>query len=939
MEAQIALEFLIVYSFVLILFILLFSIITLQRAATLQEQQYSSLQLQAEQIASYMQQAELAGSGYYATIPLVSGLDHNYYNISVSSAGAVVVSTKVGNQQLSAYAFSNVQGIIANNTNILRFRSVPLGDALLYTLPTYNGRITIANLRGTVYVDQPPPNMSKLPADERINVQSETKAMVFNASSYLEMPNFNPTSGDISISMYINPNSYGSDLISAQCSSNGYFIQLTSAGNPKFGVQCFSGDVYSPGIVLPLHTWSHVVATFRHSTGVVDIYVNGSLVGSGDIQGVALAGQTYYLGGGPDGTFNGMITNVQVYNSVLSGNEIGQLYDEGIGGNPPNYTNLVSWYPLDGNTRDYAAQDNFEIANPAANAINFMNVTQINAQVFTWTGAPAQNDIVGFSSNIGNFSGNSFASERTNANGIAIGYLTTKLLENAQPTVDVYSGGSALTANLIGWWPLNSENGSYVPDFSASSATGNFNGNLVAGENSTSFLAANFPGNPAGVSESNSMDGFITVNSSSSMLSDVVNNSFTVTAWIYYRGGTSNHWQGIFGDGGNSIGYGGFQFIADCQSGCTSPNNAVLYVGGNYITFPAGQNSFPSGKWEMATAQYNGNTGSAAVYLNGSLYASGTLPKNLNLVQLNPYYIGDDPSQPGGLDTFNGMITNVQYYGAYLSQKQINSLYSSGIYATPLAGSGLLGWWPLNGNARDNSANGNDGKLNYNVTYQNSGYNSSVGGKQLYASFNGMGAAVIVGNSPLFLEGNTFSVSAWVKEGGYGTGTGIDSIRTIFAESNGASNSFYFVSLQKGHLGLAEIDGNTGRVLVQTGSSTTISNNTWHQVVAVFQPGNGSIVGIPYIDGSYGGSESPFSVSWSFAGYNGIGPVMGGNCDTFSPEYPGNQILGGNCAIEQSFNGQIADVQVYNLALTKTEVEQLYEQGLPGQNVFNLSNG
>src|ERR1700733_2643789 len=115
-KAQIALEFLIVYSFVLIIFILLFSIISAQRAATLGQQQYSLLQLQSQNIASYIDQAAQAGTGYSASIPLVSGLSHNYYNLSISSTGVVIASTSVGTQPVVAYSFSHARSLIINGT-------------------------------------------------------------------------------------------------------------------------------------------------------------------------------------------------------------------------------------------------------------------------------------------------------------------------------------------------------------------------------------------------------------------------------------------------------------------------------------------------------------------------------------------------------------------------------------------------------------------------------------------------------------------------------------------------------------------------------------------------------------------------------------------------------------------------------------------------------
>ncbi len=55
-----------------------------------------------------------------------------------------------------------------------------------------------------------------------------------------------------------------------------------------------------------------------------------------------------------DASLNGSISNVQVYNTALSQNEIQALYLEGIGGAPIALQNLVAWWPLNGNANDYS---------------------------------------------------------------------------------------------------------------------------------------------------------------------------------------------------------------------------------------------------------------------------------------------------------------------------------------------------------------------------------------------------------------------------------------------------------------------------------------------------------------------------------------------------------------------------------------------------------
>ncbi|MGD0729522.1 MAG: hypothetical protein ABR981_05590 [Candidatus Micrarchaeaceae archaeon] len=56
--------------------------------------------------------------------------------------------------------------------------------------------------------------------------------------------------------------------------------------------------------------------------------------------------------------WNGLIVNVQLYNTSLSANSLHSLYTEGLAGAPINLQNLVGWWPLNGNLNDYSGNNN-----------------------------------------------------------------------------------------------------------------------------------------------------------------------------------------------------------------------------------------------------------------------------------------------------------------------------------------------------------------------------------------------------------------------------------------------------------------------------------------------------------------------------------------------------------------------------------------------------
>lgn len=92
-------------------------------------------------------------------------------------------------------------------------------------------------------------------------------------------------------------------------------------------------------------------------SGVIRFYANGQLIlkTSGQMED----SNAYYnmLGNGYQNgistPFEGYISDIQIYNSTLSLNEIQTLYQEGIEGVPIDRYNLIGWWPLNGNIQQY----------------------------------------------------------------------------------------------------------------------------------------------------------------------------------------------------------------------------------------------------------------------------------------------------------------------------------------------------------------------------------------------------------------------------------------------------------------------------------------------------------------------------------------------------------------------------------------------------------
>lgn len=126
---------------------------------------------------------------------------------------------------------------------------------------------------------------------------------------------------------------------------------------------CGSSVCGSETLVDP-NQWYFVTGVWFVGTTYAAIYVNGKFIGN-------CAGATNPYSGtsqpeiasGPDvngynTAFQGYISNVQIYDSALSANDISALYQEGIGGPPINLQSIMGWWPLNGNSNDYSGYGN-----------------------------------------------------------------------------------------------------------------------------------------------------------------------------------------------------------------------------------------------------------------------------------------------------------------------------------------------------------------------------------------------------------------------------------------------------------------------------------------------------------------------------------------------------------------------------------------------------
>jgi hypothetical protein len=206
-----------------------------------------------------------------------------------------------------------------------------------------------------------------------------------------------------------------------------------------------------------------------------------------------------------------------------------------------------------------------------------------------------------------------------------------------------------------------------------------------------------------------------------------------------------------------------------------------------------------------------------------------------------------------------------------------------------LPADGLVGWWPFNGNANDESGNGNDGVVN--------GATLSVDRNgNLSSAFNFDGASNSITTIAQLGEGE-LTISFWEKidvfSFCYPIGLGI----------NSASNQGFGVGIG----GVNNVCGINERTQFafdgQTGCSNLISSDAILQIDewyhAVFEYGNGATK--IYVNGVLVAASNNLSYS------NFSNLVFGIRSDNLFP-----------------FDGSLDDIAIYNRALTPQEIQNLY---------------
>ncbi len=120
---------------------------------------------------------------------------------------------------------------------------------------------------------------------------------------------------------------------------------------------------YTTSLALSSDEWHFLGYTYSNGNLILYLNSNSNSMSIPSQNIVLPASNPSVIGGGTGSLvlqfpWNGLITNVQFYNTALNSTQVRQLYDEGISGAPVASANIVGWWPLEGDANDYSGYNN-----------------------------------------------------------------------------------------------------------------------------------------------------------------------------------------------------------------------------------------------------------------------------------------------------------------------------------------------------------------------------------------------------------------------------------------------------------------------------------------------------------------------------------------------------------------------------------------------------
>lgn len=431
-----------------------------------------------------------------------------------------------------------------------------------------------------------------------------------------------------------------------------------------------------------------------------------------------------------------------------------------------------------------------------------------------------------------------------------------------QPT----SNSVNLQKGLVGWWKLDGNARDSSPYRDNGTVTG-------------AVAAADREGRAAGVLSFDGATGTRLTMGTSQPQTDIGTGSMSWTGWFK----TSSTGRGILLRKSDTNNAGGI--IIDINGSATGQVRA--YVGSTPVSVTTTATNYNNNAWHFMTVVVDRQTNLLKLYVDSTTPTTASISSlsATNLLSNDRLMIGGDGTVGA---TLNGSLDDVRIYNRILTTAELQVLGKTYDGNTHIDSGlkDLVGWWKLDGSARDSSANRINGTIGGAApTTDRKGATASA------YSFNGSSNYIAIPNAAALTATpkNQWTMAAWI----YPTST--SGLQQIIRKDNAGGG--YFLRL----------NGTSLESLFSYGAGFsgnamgTVTANQWQYVVALY---DGSSVR-HYINGVQVGVQSvPMTLSFNTSS------LAIGATSTVNNEF---------------FSGKIDDVRLYSRALSATEIAAQYD--------------
>ena len=435
---------------------------------------------------------------------------------------------------------------------------------------------------------------------------------------------------------------------------------------------------------------------------------------------------------------------------------------------------------------------------------------------------------------------------------------------------------------LVGYWPFNGN----ANDESGNGNHGTVNGaSLTVDRNGVANSAYSF----------NGIDNFIRC----SVKNIPINNTNrTISLWCYlntipspgegYYFASYGSYQ-AYSYGGNSIGVSNNSPILTFRySGYGHPDSYIDYTEKIEIK-----------KWYNLAGKIE--DGKVKFYINGSLVSTAN-SKSWNTI-FSDFFIGRLVSED---DFTDGILDDISIYNRALSDQEITALYTGNPITQNIPSyvpkDGLVGYWPFNGNANDESGNGNHGTVNgATLSADRNGVANNA------YNFDGINNYIKIDNNLLSENKiSSYSINLWLFANDFKSDySDLISDRSdkdyahkyrISCSNNSLKQPGTFLNMMGDGYGETHVYDKT-YFYTKTWTNYIVTFDTLNKEMKCYKNG----VLVDHNNSSGIGTGYPLKNSATYFGLS-ISPA----------------------GVDNGFNGLLDDIAIYNRALSEQEVQQLY---------------